>query len=372
MAAERREEDVADIKFSGGRFEGEGFPLDGIAELQTYQRIIHETARMLWHQQNPGRRRVPTSLGTQTRMRLTAVEEGSVVPVLEREQSQLQIAEHADDLLAESVEYVNQLFDNIVRGRDLPAGLPDGVTQSLKSFGSTFKPNEQIHFMWSSPRAFSYDARSRKKFLASLASATVRRNGPLIGRVRMLDLDSKFILVDAVGNEIEGSFSKADIFDDFHSVHGREKSSKWIWLDAQYLVQNESNHVVKVEDVDSVGEFAEADSPLAGRLAELATYQDGWLDGDGKRVTLDALIVAKGFADELTKKEIRRPSVFADADGGVRFEWLTDKSHATILVDAQSVFCGSFVDVASGEDDYVDDLQSPANAADFVRRHVHD
>jgi hypothetical protein len=81
------------LRLSGGRFDEAStgtvvFPLEVIAELARYERLLIKVARELWMDEHPTRKRAPKGFDEHLRLRLTAVETGSVGPVLQRREAE--------------------------------------------------------------------------------------------------------------------------------------------------------------------------------------------------------------------------------------------------------------------------------------------
>ena len=76
--------DPTPLRFEGGRFDEAGYPLDALGELVRYERLVVEVARGLWMDKHPTRKRAPRHFDNALRLRLSAVEDGSVIPVLKR------------------------------------------------------------------------------------------------------------------------------------------------------------------------------------------------------------------------------------------------------------------------------------------------
>src|SRR4051794_12864381 len=75
------------LRFRGGRYELPGYPIDTVAELVRYERLVFDVARSLWMRRNADRRRLPAGFKDSMQLRIVDVERGSVVPVLERSQT---------------------------------------------------------------------------------------------------------------------------------------------------------------------------------------------------------------------------------------------------------------------------------------------
>jgi hypothetical protein len=363
----RKSRDAAGLKFSGGRFESKGFPLDGIDELEKYQRLVLEAAKQIWRQQNPMALRLPDHFEERVRLRLTDVRKGSVLPTLERE-PQLAL-ESGPDLLELSINYVDETFASIVENYSLPDGISEDMVKVVKLFGVSFTGNERATFRHKSDAPIRYDVETRRGLLEALAAKKRLTHGALVGHIRMLDAAQKFILVDALDQSIEGSFENKTLFDDFHKVHGLEDGADLVWLVCSFLTDNDGT-VLKVEDVESVGLFAKSSNPWALPLAELATYPTGWLDGEGRRVELDAILGSLELLDAVTDAGYQTPSIFADIEGGVRLEWLSDISHTTMTIDPDAMISGYHLNISSGTEALEEGVAGKLDALAFLQEFI--
>jgi hypothetical protein len=89
-------------------------------------------------------------------------------------------------------------------------------------------------------------------------------------------------------------------------------------------------------------------------------------DGKGERVGLTSLVAALKLLDQLPSAQIERPSIFADADGGVRLEWLTPSSHTVIVVDDVPSFRAYHLDVQNSFEEARDNLGDVDSAILFL------
>lgn len=62
------------------------------------------------------------------------------------------------------------------------------------------------------------------------------------------------------------------------------------------------------------------------RLLELTELKDGWFDGYGKAISMDAL----DLADKILLASTLRPYIYPMYEGGVTFEWDTDMGSWTL------------------------------------------
>lgn len=362
----RKKRDVADLKFTGGRYDAKGYPLDGIDELQKYQRLVVEVAKQIWRAKHPNRQRLPPNFEDQVRLRLTQVRDGSVVPTLERE-SRIAFPD-TPDLLDLSIEYIDGAFASIVASYEMPADASDETKKLLKLFGVSLRGHETAVFRAHSSAPVRYDQAKRKGFLASLGE-TEELTGTLIGKLQMLDADNEFTLEDAIGRKVRGVFSSPTIFDDLHQLLNRRDDADLIWLECAYLVDDE-DAVTKILDVTQAGLFAKSENEWAPRLAKLATYRRGWMDGEGEVPDLPALEAALSLLDLIALNSLSKPSIFAEEEGGVRLEWLTSVSHSVLSVGNDARFSGYHLNVSTGQEDETEEIAGAEAAFEFIQRYI--
>ncbi len=78
-----RWKEVIRVAFKGRRFEGHALDLSALDELVRFQKIVTETAKAIWREENPDRERLPHHFEDRIRLCLRKIEEGSAVAPLE-------------------------------------------------------------------------------------------------------------------------------------------------------------------------------------------------------------------------------------------------------------------------------------------------
>lgn len=71
-------------RLRGGRYEQQGLPVEVLAEFARYERLVVDVARGLYKQRHATRQRVPRGFASSFSLRLSDIQAGSVVPILER------------------------------------------------------------------------------------------------------------------------------------------------------------------------------------------------------------------------------------------------------------------------------------------------
>ena len=70
-------------RLTGARFEGGAIPLDMLNELPALGEMIVAVAKWRYFQDHPDRKRTPRGFAESASLRLTGVEEGSAIPVID-------------------------------------------------------------------------------------------------------------------------------------------------------------------------------------------------------------------------------------------------------------------------------------------------
>lgn len=72
------------------------------------------------------------------------------------------------------------------------------------------------------------------------------------------------------------------------------------------------------------------------RFAGLSALQPGWLNGLGKAVKDENIMLAQEIVAETVKRGVELPSIFPTEDGGVSLEWNAPGAHLGVeVVDAK-------------------------------------
>jgi hypothetical protein len=139
--------EIVRLRFTGDRFRDHALDLRALGELSQFQKMVAETAKVLWRAANPDRDRLPKHFEERTRLCLRKIEDGSATAPLEvfieeEEQGELFESEpvEANDAVALAYEVFEALEKNTV--------LPDRFSQSLvgeyEKLGQTLTDEEEI------------------------------------------------------------------------------------------------------------------------------------------------------------------------------------------------------------------------------------
>ncbi len=314
------------LRLRGGRYEQPGMPLESLPELARYERLVVDIARGLWKQDNPERQRAPRGFKNRLQLRLTGIEDGSVVPVLERVLATTDtdpLVDEVSGVFEDARDLLEEAFLAIAQGLDLPPRLPRRALAGLTRFGSSLRENERVEFRHASAAPIVYSQGVRRRLLARTAAQRFEVEAAVAGRVTGLDLERQtFVLTNLHGRPVEGAYEDEGLRPDFREVLDSASEAPVVRVEGRLTV-TAADEVEKVTDVTSVELFALPEAPWAPRLLYLAHLRDGWLDGHGRAPSYVALDAARDLLMRLQeRKELgAMPGVFPTEEGGIQLEW---------------------------------------------------
>lgn len=361
------EQPKPDLKFSGGRFEGVGFPLDRIHELTKYQRLLVEVARQIWAEQNPGKS-LPDNFDDKVRLRLIDLQPGSQKTYFAPEEGLKFPGVPSIRDMAEDTIY--SLFSQIVANNfgQIAAATP-GVVTAFKAIGNGFSDEEMVAIRPESPQEVRYGIVEHRALVRALRGVRTDRTGTLIGIIDNLERANKFSLVDGVGQSIGAKFSDNEVWAALHTLHNQKDKADLIWIECDYEVSEVDGTVVKITEVRDANLFAKSTNKWAVRLAKFAALPEGHADGEGERTEVHAVEAALSVLDSITESGWQEPAIFPSLDGGVRMEWLSDNEHTVLTVDNDANFYAFHLNDETDEE-AIEEPVGVKNALAFLERFV--
>jgi len=186
MAGTWRE--IVQLRFKGERFRDHALDLTALTELRQFQKIVAETAKVLWRAANPDRERLPAHFEDRTRLCLRRIESGSAVAPLEvwvEDEGQAQFWDDEPKEIKEAVALARDVFDHLDRDLPLPDRFPKELISEYAEWGKTLDLNEEVEFepVEAERRAARVNRRNRERltrFLEAPYSSTVEIMGHVL------------------------------------------------------------------------------------------------------------------------------------------------------------------------------------------------
>ena len=321
------------LRMRGARFEDGGIPLQVLSDLGALREMVMEVAKGRYLSENPDRQRAPRGFADRIDLRLTGIDKGSAVSVIDFTTTEtllpgmplqyLDCLLWARDAIARSVASAsgngNTSSDQI---------LPKPLLAYFNRIGRSLHEGESIEFPMpnsSAPAQLTSETRRllvQKSEITELTlEATLRGTVPEVDREKMT-----FELQQIYGKKIVASMPEQYQEVIINTFNGYQDNHR-------ILVQgigryDRRDRLSGVETIEQVTPLDPLDVPA--RLDELRKMQDGWLDGIGKAPShqgLDWLSASfqRNFPDELPL-----PHLYPTPEGGIEAEWSLDK-HSVIL-----------------------------------------
>ncbi|MET9313004.1 hypothetical protein ABZX12_14330 [Kribbella sp. NPDC003505] len=326
------------IRMRGGRYEAHGLPLAGAEELRRYERLVVRTARSLYMRAHPKRKRAPRGFPEHTSLRLTAIDEGSVVPVLERHDSSAAPSLlTAEDYFDEARLLINSALKGLssTNGRIDPR-FPADCLKEFANFGRSLQAGEAIEFSddGTDPAVFNKDIRTRLQTLARLDSIEVELvvQGQITG-LRSSPQQFDFVM-SGTEKKLVCNYIDAAIWNDLKEFQGFGERAPMTSLSV-VAEQSMNGEIISIIDVLAVEAALPAD--WAKRIEELSQLGSGWLYPDTPPPSSVAIDAAEQFMLACVDEAIDRPGIFPTPGGGVQLEW----SRAGIEVEVEFMDNGS-------------------------------
>jgi hypothetical protein len=320
-------------RLEGRRFEKHSIPLDVLRDLAALEDLIKEVARWRYFQENEGRSRLPRGFSEKVVLTLTAVEEGSAIPVLA-----LMFASLFPPAEQVFYEQAREAIISAVRAAERNESptrfLPANALAFFNRFGRNLRDGEAIVLAPDNPDAparLTKDVR-RRLVLASKEIKEIAEEIEIRGVIHEADQSTKtFQITLADGSKINGPITAAHRKNIFEAFNAYDKRAKIAIRGVGKFSRNQ-----RLQSIESVDETTMLDPlDIPARFDELKLLRNGWLDGDGVPPSsegLDWLIstMADKYPDLLPL-----PYAYPLPEGGIQFEWSLGSHEVSLDLDLE-------------------------------------
>lgn len=325
------------IHMRGGRYERRGLPLDAAAELHRYELLVVRVARSLYMSRHENRKRAPHVFSTSNLLRLTDIREGSVTPVLRRDDilSDGVLPTPVADYFENARKLINTTLARIANEDSLDPAFPHDCLADLGALGRSLREGESMVFAEAgdpgSEVALDPATRTRLQQLAQLERIDVET--VLLGQITGLrSKPQQFDLVlFETGRTIVGTYVDPAMFaalDEFLDYADRAPA-----VAVSVLAQQELDGTITgIRDTYHVAAALPPD--WSARIADLAQLAPGWLAENSVPPTESALQRAEQILLGCLDDGLDRPGIFPTESGGVLLEWSSPRSEIEIEIAA--------------------------------------
>ena len=162
---------MLELHFGGGVYDSRTLDEPALQEIVKVIHAVTETARSLWRQRNPHRRRLPSGFDESVQLGLREIGEGSAVPRLVRTREPEQPSLFEDDL-SEAVRFVHGVFKASHNGKSFPEELDARLCDLYGDLGTRLPSGCTLKFAPNGETGELIDAAARQQFRDRLPDTT--------------------------------------------------------------------------------------------------------------------------------------------------------------------------------------------------------
>lgn len=339
-------------------------PVETVVELAAYRALVLGVAKERFREAHPARQRVPRGFAERLQLRLSTVEGGSAIPVLERVASPGTLLA-ADDEFTEARNVIEDAVAAAAGDGELPSAFPRKAVVLFNHFGQTLRPDEAIELRRGAATTGPTYTRDVRKTLVLNQRRRFQEEVEDIGWVSEVDADHMSCLIrlrmgppSAIPAPLdEVTFPAAkEVLEPKGEGPPVRVSGIGVFDTDQGLIRLDSLHDV------SILEETEELATLDHRFAELAALHAGWLDGEGAPPDGVVLDRARRVLAELLNFDVPRPRVFPTPEGGIQAEWTVAGHEISVTFEPDGSLYAVSVNLSSGQ------TEEPELAADNAER----
>lgn len=322
-------------RLQGQRFERGTIPLDMLGDLSVLGEMITEVAKWRFLQAHPERERSPRGFADGVSLGLTAIEDGSAIPVISLQSDPPQL----DGMPSEYQEYFEEARDAIIGAidaveRDEPPTryLPDKFLGYFDRMGRRLRDGESINFTHSAEgRTVRLTRDSRRRLVLSSQMTEISQEVNIRCHIPEVDQDRmSFELRLLGGQKVRGVMEepyRESIIEVFSKY--RQHGKALIQGIGKYDKQDKLLNLVSIDNVTVLDPL-----DVQWRLDELRNLDDGWLDGEGSPP-------GHGFLDWLAEcfensysDELPLPYLYPAVSGGIQAEWSLGAHEVSLVIES--------------------------------------
>jgi hypothetical protein len=316
----------ATLVFRGKRFDGAVMPLEALPELAAYRDLLAAVAREFFFAENPGRLRLPKGFADSFRLSLARIEQGSAVPIVEREVLDPHLFA-LGDLFDRARDEVAAVVQSALASTALPSWLTPNVAARFTSFGRTLKEDESVILAPAGQRdGAEYNRHVRRRILLA-GQGTYEEDVDLIGVVREADADQdsfEIRLGDDRRVPVRASPPQlSQVLKSFQRDAAIRVSGIGVYdPEGKLLRVSLASDVSAAEEGDVASGRPGCRIPVPDQVDSLKGLQDGWLDGEGVAFSDEALAWSSKLLESIVNGfELATPHIYPTPEGSVRAEW---------------------------------------------------
>jgi hypothetical protein len=320
-------------RLTGARFEGGTIPLAVLADFSVLAEMVVEVAKWKYREETPSRQRVPRGFAHGIELRLTGIENGSAIPIIEL----IVVANSLFPPMAQT--YFEKAREAIVaavgaaeqNGR-ITAHLPEKLLGYFDRFGRNLAEGEAIELSASPDRLpVRLTKETRRRLIKASAAQEYTEELSVYGLVHEFDQRAKTFQLTLPSGAIQSKIPVGSQHYDtiLEASNGfRDKVRVRIYGVGRYDLNNQLQSITAVEHVTILDPL-----DIEVRIDELKQLKPGWLDGEGIELDSKALDLLSHKFVTLYPDEVALPRLYPTPEGNVLAEWSSPPLDISMQID---------------------------------------
>ena len=324
-------------RLTGVRFEGGAIPLAMLNELPALGEMIVAVAKWRYLQDHPDRKRTPRGFAESASLRLTGVEEGSAIPVIDLSFVSPSSPDAPElpgmpsvfgKYFEEARDYIIDAISAADRGEAGTYDLPEECLRYFDSFGRRLHEGESIEFdSRSGVDAVRLTKESRRKLVRASKISEVTEEVSIRGSIPEMDQGRMtFELQPLEGRKITAAIEEQHRDIVLEVFNGYESGGKVLIRGLGKYDRQE--RLVRLESIEEITALDPLDIP--SRLDEFRALTDGWHEGEGRALSSEGLDWLATQFEQRYPADLPMPYLYPTPEGSVRAEW-SEGANAVVL-----------------------------------------
>lgn len=317
----------------GKRFDGHAIPLEVLKDLAVLEDLIVEVAKLEFRKDHPHRRRSPRGFTEGITLKLTGVEGGSAVPLIEL------CPDPETSPLPENRRYFERARDTVIRaiaaaerGGNVTNVLPEKMLTYFDRIGRSLKNDEKMAFAAPGQDVSAELTREtrRRLVLASSNITELTDDVSVRGAVPAIDQDAMAIQIQlSDGRKIKAPLAPRHLDVTLEAVNGYKDSVRILFQGVGRF--DRGGRLLGFESIEHMGLVDPLD--VSAQLDDLRRLEDGWLDGHGTAPASGGLDWLDRAFNRHYPDDLPLPHLYPTAPGGVQAEWTLGPNEITLEMD---------------------------------------
>lgn len=305
----------------GARFSDHAIPLEFLKDLSVLEEMIIEVAKWEYRKENPDRKRIPKGFTEGISLKLTSIDNGSVIPVIALCITANTLFPNGNELYYEkSRDAIISAIGAAASNQSIIEYLPEDYLGYFDRIGRSLREDEEIEFTTPSLQTNIRLTKETRRNLVLSSSQTKEftEETSIRGLISEVDQDDMIFEIKTYdGRKIKAPMSKHHRETILESLKNYPKGDRVLIYGVGRFSRQQK--LVSFESIEQIIPLDPLDVPA--RLDEFRNLKDGWLDGNGVAPSHDGLDWLSRVFETYYPDELLLPYLYPTEEGGIQAEW---------------------------------------------------